>query len=117
MSVKAGVVALRKECSRTTEEITAAGYRIPASECAPPRRRGAVASRPPRACGRGRRAAELGEITIRLLEVVAQDLLVLGRAFAVDRVTPLYEPLVEGRARAFQDSVVCRVADEDVVEA
>ena len=61
--------------------------------------------------------AELGEVAVRLLEVVAEDLLVLRRAFAVDAVRPLDELLVERRASALEDPVVGGVADEDVVEA
>ncbi len=61
--------------------------------------------------------AELGEVPIRLLEVIAEDLLVLGRALAVDAVGPLDELLVKRRAGALEDSVVGGVPDEDVVEA
>ena len=52
-----------------------------------------------------------------LLEVIPEDLLVLGGAFAVDAVGPLDECVVERRARALEDSLVGGVADEDVVEA
>ena len=62
--------------------------------------------------------AELGEVAVRLLEVVAEDLLVLGRApVAVDAVGPLDEALVKRRAGALEEALVRGVADEDVVEA
>ena len=60
---------------------------------------------------------ELEEVAVGLLEVVAEDLLVLDRALAVHAVGPLDELLVEGRAGALQHAVVRRVADEDVMEA
>ena len=52
-----------------------------------------------------------------LLEVVAGDLLELGRAVAVDPVGPLHEALVQRRARTLQQPVVDAVPDQDVVEA
>ena len=42
--------------------------------------------------------SELGEEAVRLLEVVAEDLLVLERAVAVDAVGPFDELLVQRRA-------------------
>ena len=61
--------------------------------------------------------AELREVTNGLLQVVSVDLLVLRCSFAVDGVCPLNETFVKRRAGALKDAVVCRVADEDVVEA
>ena len=52
-----------------------------------------------------------------LLEVVAEDLLVLRRALAIHAVGPLDERDVEVGPRALEDAVVRGVADEDVVEA
>ena len=60
---------------------------------------------------------ELGEIPVRLLEVVSEYLLVLQRAVAVDAVRPADELLVKRRTSALQKSVVRRFANEDVVEA
>ena len=62
----------------------------------------------------GRR--ELGEEPVRLLEVVAEDLLVLERTVAVDAVGPLDELLVQRGALALEQALVDGVADEDVVE-
>ncbi len=61
--------------------------------------------------------AELRQVAMGLLEVVAEDLLVLGCALAVHAVRPLDELLVERRARALENALVGGVADEDVVEA
>src|SRR5947207_3851576 len=60
---------------------------------------------------------ELGEIPVRLLEVVPKYLLVLQRAVAVDAIRPADELLVKRRSSALQQSVVRRFANEDVVEA
>ena len=62
--------------------------------------------------------SEVGEIVVRLLEVVPEKLVVLGLAvsLAVDALSPVRETLVQRCARPLQNSVVSRVADEDVVE-
>src|SRR5207248_11309723 len=60
---------------------------------------------------------QLRQVAVRLLEVVAEDLLVLARAVAVDAVGPADELLVQRRARALEQSLVGRVPDEHVVEA
>src|SRR4029079_12864739 len=62
---------------------------------------------------------QLRSIADGLLEVVAQDLLELrlAAALAVDGLRPLHEALVGGRPGPFQQALVRRVADEDVVEA
>ena len=59
------------------------------------------------------------EVAVRLLEVVAEDLLVLGLALAVavDLLGPVREPLVQRRARPLEHAVVRGVADQDVLEA
>ena len=72
-----------------------------------------LADRPPVVVQR----AELREIRPGLLEVVAEDLLELHAAIAVDAVGPCHEPLVQIRPRPFQDPLVGGVADHDVVEA
>ena len=61
--------------------------------------------------------AELGEVRRCLLEVVAEDLLELGRPVAVHAVGPGHEPLVEVGPGALEDAVVRGVADHDVLEA
>ena len=60
---------------------------------------------------------ELGEIPVRLLEVVPEYLLVLQRTVAVDAIRPADELLVKRCTSALQQSVVRRFANEDVVEA
>ena len=60
--------------------------------------------------------AELGEIGVRLLEVVAEDLLVLARAVAVHLVGPRHEALVELSPMPLQEAGVGGVADQDVLE-
>ena len=60
---------------------------------------------------------ELGEVRPCLLEVVAEDLLELGAAVAVDPVGPHDEALVEIRTAPLEDAVVRGVADHDVLEA
>ena len=59
---------------------------------------------------------ELRQVPVGLLEVVAEDLLVLQRAVAVDDVRPADELLVQLGARPLQQRLVGRVADERVVE-
>jgi len=59
---------------------------------------------------------ELGEIPVRLLEVVAEDLLVLAAAVAVHGLGPLREPLVELGAVPLQEPGIRRVPDQDVLE-
>ena len=63
--------------------------------------------------------AELREVAVGLLEVVAEDLLELdlAAALAVDAVGPVDEALVERRPGALEQAVVGGVADQDVVEA
>ena len=63
--------------------------------------------------------AELGEALVRLLEVVAEDLLVLDGSVAilVDAVGPGDEALVENRAGALEEAPVGGVADQDVAKA
>ena len=62
--------------------------------------------------------AQLGQVAIRLLEVVAEDLLVLLRAAlaAVQLLRPLGEPLVKRGPGALEQAVVGGVPDEDVLE-
>jgi len=60
---------------------------------------------------------ELGQILVRLLEVVAEYLLVLQRAVAVDPVRPPDESLVKRRSSALQESVIGRLANQNVMEA
>src|SRR5438128_7370504 len=60
---------------------------------------------------------EFGEIPVRLLEVVPEYLLVLQRAVAVDTIRPADELLVERRPRTLQQSVVGRLANQNVMEA
>src|SRR2546429_3854836 len=60
---------------------------------------------------------EFGEIPVRLLEVVPEYLLVLQRAVAVDTIRPADELLVKRRPSALQQSVVGRLANQNVMEA
>ena len=62
--------------------------------------------------------AELEQVTVGLLEVVAEDLLVLGLPLpvAVDLLGPVREPLVQVGARPLEHAVVRSVADQDVLE-
>ena len=75
-----------------------------------------------RALGDGARLViddpELGAIAVRLLEVVAEDLLELELAAAlpVDPLCPGHEPLVQRRADALQQAAVRGVADDLVAE-
>ena len=110
------MIELGEEIDGATEEVrrcrhVPARERAPSCGCEP--RRTVGAERPPVVVQR----AEVGEVAVRLLEVVAEDLLVLGRTLAVDAVRPLDELLVEGRASALEDPFVSRVANEDVMEA
>ena len=54
---------------------------------------------------------------MRLFQVVAENLLELGSTLSVDAVRPLDEVLMVGRACTLENSLVCGVANEDVVEA
>ena len=78
-------------------------------------RRGPDAQLAPALVERG----ELGQAEVRLLQVVPEDLLVLGSAVAtlVDSVGPSDEAFVENRARPLEEAPVGRVADQDVPEA
>src|SRR5581483_11041398 len=93
------------------------------SSAAARRNRFAAAGMSPRA--NARRAAEvversqLGQVAVRLLEVVAEDLLVLGLppALAVDAIGPVDEALVQRRAGALEQAAVRGLPDQHVVEA
>ena len=105
-----------QQCRGPSEQ-SRGGRDVAACERAPARRR--EAARPVLA---DRAAAiverpELGEVRPRLLEVVAEDLLELGAAVAVDAVGPDDEALVEIRPAPLEDAVVRGVADHDVLEA
>jgi hypothetical protein len=62
---------------------------------------------------------ELGSVAIRLLEVIAEDLLELRCAppFGIDDVCPGHELLVQQRPGPLQQPLVGRVADQQVMEA
>jgi len=61
--------------------------------------------------------AELDQVAIGVLEVVAGDLLELRCAVTIDPIGPLHEALVQRRARTLQQPVVGAVPDQDVIEA
>ncbi len=63
--------------------------------------------------------AKLEEVAVRLLEVVAEDLLELRHplGLAIGLVRPGHEPLVQARPRPLQESGVGRVPDHQVGEA
>ena len=86
--------------------------RTPVAGGPQPRRRLPPTARPWSSSG-----PELGEVGVRLLEVVAEDLLVLIGAVAVHLVGPRHEALVQLGAHPLQQPVVGRVADQDVLEA
>ena len=71
-----------------------------------PHGRDAVADRP-----------ELRKRSVRRLEVIADDLLDLGRPFLLAALDPPREALVQLRPPGFRDLLVRGVADEDVREA
>src|SRR5262249_38710791 len=62
---------------------------------------------------------KLGEVLVRLLEVVAEDLLEFGPAVAllVHAFGPIDESLVERCPGTLENPLVRSIADEDVVEA
>ena len=70
-----------------------------------------------RASAPGRRGPELLSVPERLLEVVADDLVLLLGAIAADAADPRGEPLVQVRPALLGDRVVRRVADQDVPES
>ncbi len=61
--------------------------------------------------------AELLAVAMRLLEVVTDDLVELGRALAGAVLEPACEALVQVGPRLFRDAEVGGVADQDVPEA
>jgi hypothetical protein len=60
--------------------------------------------------------AELGPVSARLLEVVSEDLVVLGDALPRHALEPLREPLVQVRALFLRHRLVRGVADQQVSE-
>ena len=60
--------------------------------------------------------SQLRQVAVGLLQVVAEDLLVLAGPVAVHLVGPGHEPLVQRRALALEQARVGRVADQDVLE-
>ena len=104
---------------------TARRYRL-AAACESPRAKARLpgCGQAPRAVGADRDALlverpEFAQVAVRLLEVVAEDLLELERAVAVgvDAVGPAHEVDVQLRARALEQAVVDGVAHQLVVEA
>src|SRR2546430_14448002 len=63
--------------------------------------------------------SQVREIAERPLEVVTQDLLEfrLAIVFPVCAFCPVREALVQARSFPLQQPLICRVADEDVLEA
>ena len=55
-------------------------------------------------------------VSVRFLEVIAEDLLHFRGAALVEVVEPRGEPFVQGRPRRLRDGVVGGVADQDVAE-
>ena len=95
------------------------GAHVAAPERAPPgrreMRRRALAETPSMVIER----RELLEIVRGLLEVIADNLLVLALALpiSIHSLRPVGEALVEVRARTLEEPVVGGIADQDVVEA
>ena len=63
------------------------------------------------------RISELGAVSVRLLEVIAEDLVVLADAIAGALLEPVGVALVQRRAELLGRGAVGGVADEDVLEA
>ena len=100
------------------EQVRGRGH-VAAPERPPPADAEPLAAPPTDAAAMIVERAELGEVAVRLLQVVAEDLLVLGLApaLAVDLLRPVYEPLVQGRRVRLSSPVVGGFADQDVLEA
>ena len=75
------------------------------------------AARPPSALCRLVDGAELGAVAVALLEVVPEDLLVLGDPRGDEALQPVGEPLVQGCAKLLRGRVVGGVPHEEVLEA
>ena len=104
---------VREQRARALEQRRGRG-RLAAVERTPPRTSRAAA--PAARSSRSSRAAELGAELVRLLEVVADDLLV-AREVAVAGLEPVGEARVQARAQLLRHRRVGDVADEHVVEA
>ena len=116
-SSRAGV-AFGQQRDGAAEQV-GGGAHVAAAERAPAGRRELLGRARPSSLPVVVERAELAQVPVRLLEVVAEDLLVLGlaAALAVDALGPVGEPLVEGGARPLEQAAVGRVADQHVVEA
>jgi hypothetical protein len=106
----------RQKRRPAAEEVRGGGH-VAAGERPAPRRHEAVRRPGPELASVLVEGAELGEGRVRLLEVVAQDLLVLDGSIRVHAVRPVHEALVEDRAGALEKSPICRVPDEEMAEA
>jgi hypothetical protein len=103
--------------SRPLEQVGGSGHVASLERAAPRRRelgRGTVADRTRVVVDR----SQLEQVAEGLLEVVAEDLLVLGLPLpvTVDLLGPVREPLVQVGARPLEHTVVRSVADQDVLE-
>ena len=103
---------LPRACLRTAKQ-TNPSMRAPAPQRAAPGAGQVVCGLPRERLGRRVCGSELDPVTKRLLEVVADELVV---AFAPSD-QPVGEPLVQVAAARFRRTAVGDVADEDVVEA
>ncbi len=107
------LVVLRQQARRTAEQ-RAAGVEIAAFEGSSPGRRETRGSATREPVERRIRAVELGPVPMRLLEVVADDLVALDE---VVRREPLGEALVQLGSGRLRERLVGGVADEQVPEA
>ena len=106
----------REERRRAPEQVRG-GRHVAARERPPAGGAQPLGRLPADARGRGRRAGPARQVAVRLLEVVAEDLLVLAGAVAVHLVGPGRRSARAARARcALQQPRVGRVADQDVLE-
>jgi hypothetical protein len=110
-------VVLGKQSRRAAEKICGGGH-VAAPECSSARGRELVERAHAELVAVVVERTELRQEAVRLLEVVAEDLLVLGAvAVAVHALAPIGKALVQAGAVALQQSAVDGVADQDVLEA
>ena len=105
-----------QQCRRTSEQ-PGRGVDVGAPRSPPSGRRETLGGTFTERAGLVVDRAELGAVAVALLEVVAEDLLVLGHAVAGDALEPVGELLVQGGAELLRGRLVGGVADEDVLEA
>ena len=101
---------------RAAEQVRG-GVDVAAVVCAAAGRAEVPAARSASARASSSSGPELGAVAVGLLEVVAEDLLVLADALAGEPLEPVGELLVQRGAELLGGRPVGRLADEDVLEA